>query len=142
MGYLVENKNFDDLEMRFCIPFWKKTTLDFYIWKTIDAMHNAAHPRGGRDWLGCYVGMPLQRGKRGNGPYPFGEIHLLSGEVYAEIVSHEIAHAVFDWLDENGINRTTNERMAYLTSSVTGNFWDEFYKHYERRPLPVGFPAP
>jgi ribosomal protein S27AE len=124
----IADKNFDGLAARWTVPLSKKYYADVFVWNTVDAMCDNAHPRGSRcGFTGCYIGYPYRK-KSGL----FGEIHLVRDEIGSGYVAHELMHCLYDWmltLDE--YSNQMSEKICYMMSDMVMKFWQEFYDRFK-----------
>jgi hypothetical protein len=79
--------------------------------------------RGGGRW-GWYLATD-GRARKGQ----FGEIHLVESRVREDVVAHELAHVLFDWLGGRPVlTDRFEERVCGLFDELTRHFWKEYEK--------------
>ena len=129
----VADKNLDNLSSRWNIQFTKQYYVDVFVWESVDGLFlNTGFQK--KLYAGAYIAFP-GRGRSGL----FGEVHLLRDMIGAGYVSHEIMHLIYDWMSDRDMKEfksglCLNERVAYLMSNVTTDFWNEFYNFYDVVP--------
>jgi hypothetical protein len=129
----VADKDLSDQSAFWTVKFGKKHHVEVFVWKSQEGLfRNTGFTE--KDTTGAYIGVP---GERRSGL--FGEIHLLRDMIGPGYVAHELQHLIFDWLCERDMKEfksglCLNERMAYLMSDVTTDFWEKFYEFYDVVP--------
>ena len=99
----------------------KKQWLDIYLWEV--------HPTTFQNWGGGKWGYFIAKWENPKQGF-FGEVHLVKSRVREDLVTHELFHALVEWMWSNGITitRSNEERIVSLLDELVGKFYREYNK--------------
>lgn len=113
-----------ELELEFNVPIgYDGKYIHFYIWKNNGALWDNVDPAGDPEWKDSFPACCLCFTKEAKLQ---AEIHLVVGKFGVGVVTHELTHFFFYWLDEFDIE--DEEDACLAMGEWNTRFWQKYYK--------------